>query len=220
MEFNSRLHGELDKIQELKKDLSSKRKVSRQAEKRSKELESKNKSIVEPFAKAKEDLEKLNEDAKEFKLENVKLEKRKAELKTEEEKLKDLQWRHEVLFQKYQLLEKERDDARDDFEESILHGQQRNNFNAMILNKQMKELYVIGKENVALLSNIVAEEPVEVSAKDRAPKVVSIEDLERIQSQMQHLHNRFIAPKRTSTAAKAVQKESSSRVKIIEAGCM
>jgi len=220
MEFNSRLHGELDKIQELKKDLSSKRKVSRQAEKRSKELESKNKSIVEPFAKAKEDLEKLNEDAKEFKLENVKLEKRKAELKTEEEKLKDLQWRHEVLFQKYQLLEKERDDARDDFEESILHGQQRNNFNAMILNKQMKELYVIGKENVALLSNIVAEEPVEVSAKDRAPKVVSIEDLERIQSQMQHLHNRFIAPKCTSTAAKAVQKESSSRVKIIEAGCM
>lgn len=190
----------MDEIQHLKKDLSLKRKALRQAEKIFNELESKNKGIVEPFAKAKENLDILDKDSKEFNNEKTKLETRKAELKVEETKLKDLEWRHEVLFQKFELLEREYNGAQEKLADSLLEQRQKFTMNDMILKKKTTELYVIAQDHVSVLFKMLAKG----SAKENdtnnillkgSEKDITIEDLEGMQSEMQRLHNAFVARK-------------------------
>ena len=200
VDYNRILHGELDKIEDLKKDLCAKRKMSRQAEKRMKELESMNRSIVVPFTKAKHDLEKLGKGYEEFKVEKAKLTQRKKELKKEDDELKELQWRHEILFQKFQLLQKEFNDTQEEFQRRVLERDQKTAFNVMVLNNKMTELHKTGYKHISSLSKILLDSREEGNSSkcdpmsdDISGKTCTIDTLEGMQSQMQYLHDNFIA---------------------------
>ncbi len=194
-QYNDQLHGQLDKIQQLKNDLSIKRKQSRQAEKKSNELDGKNKRIVEPFERAKADLAKLEEDTKAFRSEKQLLSKRKSELKQEEETLKDLQWKHEVLFQSFELLTKERDNIEKEFEQSILKVQQEKNLSAMILNEKITMLYKAGEDHKIALSKLiggsVSGEHISIPSSN-----ITIQDLEKMQSQIQKMSDQYLCQKK------------------------
>jgi chromosome segregation ATPase len=209
-QYNKSLHEELDEIQDLKTDLSKLRRDLKQAEKMCKECESKNKSIVEPFTKAKDSLEVLNKDAKEFNQEKSKLERKKAELKVDEKKLKDLQWRHEVLFQKYELLEREYIDTKEKLAESKLENQQRCSMNDMILLKKISDVDDIANDHILVLSKMLAKDhdikPLKIECGgnlNEKETSLSIDGLDRMQSEMQRLHNAFIG-RRSATIGHSV----------------
>ena len=196
VQYKDRLHGELDQIEKLKRGLLLKRKAARQAEKVSKELESINKGIVEPFAKAKEHLKILNKDYEQFQDQKVKLETRKALLRVDEKKLKGLQWRHEVLFQKFELLEREYNDAQKELNESILEIQQSHSLDNMLLNKKKKELYLMAQKHILVLSKMLGSPAKDGDDSNKGiGNGVTIDDLERIQSDMQHKYNVLISQK-------------------------
>lgn len=196
VQYKDRLHGELDQIEKLKRELLLKRKAARQAEKVSKELESINKGIVEPFAKAKEHLKILNKDYEQFQDQKVKLETRKALLRVDEKKLKGLQWRHEVLFQKFELLEREYNDAQKELNESILEIQQSHSLDNMLLNKKKKELYLMAQKHILVLSKMLGSPAKDGDDSNKGiGNGVTIDDLERIQSDMQQKHNVLISQK-------------------------
>lgn len=196
VQYKDRLHGELDQIEKLKRELLLKRKAARQAEKVSKELESINKGIVEPFAKAKEHLKILNKDYEQFQDQKVKLETRKALLRVDEKKLKGLQWRHEVLFQKFELLEREYNNAQKELNESILEIQQSHSLDNMLLNKKKKELYLMAQKHILVLSKMLGSPAKDGDDSNKGiGNGVTIDDLERIQSDMQQKHNVLISQK-------------------------
>ncbi len=140
-QYNAKIHGELDKIKTLKDKLVSKRRKHRQSEKAFNELRIKNQNIVQPFERVKSEIEQLRLECVEFQGEKKLYNQRKRELKVAEDKLKDLQWRHEVLFQRFEILEKERDEVRSELEKSMLKGKQRHNLESRILEEKKHELY-------------------------------------------------------------------------------
>jgi len=206
--YNGKLHGGLDGIQELKRKLSCVRKVLRQTEKQTADLETKHKDIVGPFAKTKEDMIRLGKEREDYKVKNKLLEERKIELNTEEHRLKDLQWRHEVLFQKFLLLEKESRNIHKIIGKKRLERQQRQQLTEMVLGKQTEELLDLGRLHTHDLSKLLQDfgEESKLEARNGSRQYsstlnkVSIEDLESVQINMQHLHNILLAPKRTSPA--------------------
>ena len=73
------------------------------------ELKEKNTSIVEPFSQAKDGIAQLEQEYKIFQKESEELRYKGIELRNIKDKLKDVEWRHEVLFQRNQALILKRD---------------------------------------------------------------------------------------------------------------
>ena len=200
--YNKSLHKELDTIQDLKTELLSKRKLLAKVEKICRELESKHKSIVGPFARAKENLEVLGKDSKEFHEEKKLLETKKRELKIEENALKGLEWRHEVLFQKFELLERQYHSAQAIFDDSMLVKCQRYKMNDMILKKKTSTMYDLARNHMIVLIDMLENDPTkeETITKEHCKKQfdeqdITIENLDKIQAEMQRMHNAFLAGK-------------------------
>lgn len=208
--YNGKLHGELNGIQELKRKLSCNRKVLRQTEKQTADLETKHKDIVGPFAKTKEDMIRLGKEREDYNVKNKLLEERKIELTTEEHRLKDLRWRHEVLFQKFLLLENESRNIHKIIGNKRLERQQRQQLTEMVLGKQTEELLDLGRLHTHDLSKLLNDfgEESKQEGEDRSRQYSSkieigkesIENLEGVQIKMQHLHNMLLTPRRTSPA--------------------
>jgi len=199
--YNDKLHGELDSIQEQKRKLSLIRKELRHTEKRAKCLEARNADIVEPFAKAKEDANWLSKEKVGFQVKKKVLEERKAELMAEESRLKDLQWRHEVMFQKFQLLGSEYANIQKVVGNKRLERQQHLQLNNMVLGNQVTELLELGRGHINVLTKLLqgVGSPRQHSSKVGESNKVPMEELKTVQSNMQHLHNIFMAEKHTKS---------------------
>lgn len=197
-EYSTKLHNILDKIKEFKTRNLEQKKQLRQTEKHRRELESKNKKIIEPLAQAQIDIKELGSSCEEFKKEKNIMSRRKKEFVTIEGELKEAQWRHEVLFQRYQRIEEERDDCHQLFEKSLLDLQQRNSFSALLMNKKMKELFAMCKAHVnVLMSQVPSDTKVSdefiINTKDNSNECcVTMDDLERIFAQIKDCHMKLL----------------------------
>ena len=127
----------------LKDRFILKRKKLCQSEKTFNEFKKKNQNIVQPFEKVKSEVEQLRLDCIEFQSEKKLYNERKREFRIVEGKLKDLQWKHEVLFQRFEILEKEGDEIKSELEKSILQEKQMNNLHSLILEEKKKEFHDI-----------------------------------------------------------------------------
>jgi hypothetical protein len=217
--YHGKLHGELDEIQELKRKLSCNRKMLRQTEKQTADLETEHKDIVGPYAKTKEDMIRLGKEREDCKVKNKVLEERKIELTTEEHRLKDLRWRHEVLFQKFLLLENESRNIHKIIGKKRLERQQRQQLTKMVLGKQTEELLHLGRLHIHDLSKLLqdfgeeSKREREDGSRQYSSKIdidkESIDDLKGVQIKMQHLHDMLLISRRTSPALLASQSATS-----------
>ncbi len=135
-----RIHDQLDQVKVLKGQLQVRKLQLRQTEKKMNETRMKNKNIVEPLAQAQEEVDNLQVDCEEFRKQKRVYNKRKGELKLSEEKLKDVQWRHEVLFQQYELLVNKNKSLKEDVKRAKMRERQRRNLDLVIQQKGRKEL--------------------------------------------------------------------------------
>lgn len=119
----------------LKDQLQARKLQLRQTEKKMNETKYKNKNIVEPLTQAKEEVDNLRIECKEFKKQKLIYNKRKNELKSVEERLKDVQWRHEVLFQRYELLLNEDNELKLEMKKALMRQRQMKNLDSIIEQK-------------------------------------------------------------------------------------
>lgn len=187
----------LDEIKELKSENLEKRKRLRQTEKTRGGLELKNRQIVEPLARARTDIKELSESYEEFQKEKKIMNGRKKEFVAIEGKLKDAQWKYEVLFQRYQRMEEERDECQRLFEKSTLDLQQQDSFSATLVDKKTKELIVLCRDHINALTPHIPSDT-EVSDKLTMDKTefndnVSAENLEQIFKRVKDVHTTWLA---------------------------
>lgn len=106
------------------------------------------------------EVEKLKVELEQVNNEKQIYNQRKNELKLVEDKLKDLQWRYEVLFQRYELLQNERNDIKSNVEKSMLQMKQRNNLQSLMMNKIKSECIDIlkGKHECILCNSSSSKE--------------------------------------------------------------
>ena len=149
--FNESIHGDLETIEQLKIELKTKKKQHRTAEKNMNELTVINRNIVEPYNNAQADLEKLAYDLKSFDQEKKSLEMRNKEMKKLEDKLKNGQWRYEVLFQRCEILERERDQCLKRNELDNLKNRQEVKLKILLKEENMIELHKLATQHLNLL---------------------------------------------------------------------
>jgi hypothetical protein len=191
--YKDKLHKQLEQIHELKLDLSKKKKICFQCEKKSRKIESNNRNIVEPFAIAKEELIYVNNQVTVFSNEKMKLEQIRVDLQSDQSKLQDLRWQHEVMVQKLELLANETDVSWSKLQMFLLKVMlNRGNQIADHLSpyKHLEELHALGLRLASLLnelmqqfqcviSNTMNDLSVELLNEEEVP---SIDKLRRLQN--------------------------------------
>ena len=79
----------------------------------------------------------------------------KARLRVREAELKKLQWEHEVLTQRFEKIQEERDDLYTKFVKAIHEVQQKGNFKNLLLEKKLSALSDSLEKKVNSLFNVL-----------------------------------------------------------------
>lgn len=110
--YNNIVHENLDNIKSLKDEVVRLRKEQRQREKVLDDVTANNCNIVQPLSHGTREVERLVEQDEICKRQKEALRIQEERLSAAQEDLNKLKFRHEVLFQKYEAVEKERETLR------------------------------------------------------------------------------------------------------------
>jgi len=119
---------------------------------------------LEPLAEKTARVEELEKELEAFRSTQDRLKKTAKMLKTTKDELKDLQWEHEVLEQRFAQVEAERDELYDKFVTTIHEVQQKSGFKNLLLEKKMSVLNDELEKKDAQLSEVLAASNIEPSA--------------------------------------------------------
>merc|ERR1712025_1245149 len=117
--YNDITHNNLDLIKSLKDDVLEMKKKERLDEKKMLQIAAENKRMSEPLKIALADVKRLRQEKEEYEEDKQRLNETKAKLLVIENKLRKLNWEHEVLEQRFQQSKSERDQMRDEYEKTI-----------------------------------------------------------------------------------------------------
>lgn len=101
------------------------------------EIAQENKRMSAPLKRALEDVERLRKELNEYKRVKEKLRIEKAGVSKDEAKLKALTWEHEVLLQRFEILQQERTELYDNFQASVAQVHQRASLKHLLLEKKL-----------------------------------------------------------------------------------
>ena len=133
-------HNNLDLIKSLKEEVAQMKKEELADEKMMLEISNENKHMSEPLKKALNDVEKLRAELNDYQRDKKHLKEVKAEILIFEAKLKRLGWEHEVLLQRYERIQTERDRLYEQFQTSVFNVQQKAGFKHLLLEKRLLAL--------------------------------------------------------------------------------
>lgn len=98
------------------------------------DITNENKRLSEPLQVALSECDSLKRELSHYKKDKMSLQNSKARLKVLEEKYKELLWEHEVLDQRFNQIQKERDELYEKFVDRVIGVQQKTGFkNSVIL---------------------------------------------------------------------------------------
>ncbi|KNC47708.1 growth-arrest-specific protein 8 [Thecamonas trahens ATCC 50062] len=119
---------------------------------------------LEPLAEKTARVEELEKELEAFRSTQERLKKTTKMLATTKDELKDLQWEHEVLEQRFAQVEAERDELYDKFVTTIHEVQQKSGFKNLLLEKKMAVLNDELEKKDAQLSEVLAASNIEPGA--------------------------------------------------------
>merc|ERR1711907_672364 len=154
--YNDITHNNLDLIRSLKEEVAEMKKKEISNEKLMFEIAQENKKLSEPLTRALKDFEKLRHELANYQKDKMSLQNAKSRLHVLETQLKDLTWEHEVLEQRFQAVEKERDELYDQFESTIYEVQQKSGFKNILLEKKLEATNEALEKKEAQLSEVLA----------------------------------------------------------------
>ncbi|XP_020844758.1 dynein regulatory complex subunit 4 isoform X3 [Phascolarctos cinereus] len=154
-------------INSLKEQMEEMKKKEDHLEKEMAEVMVQNKRLTDPLQKAREELLELQKKLVNYEKDKHALASTKARLKVTEKELKDLQWEHEVLEQRFIKVQIERDDLYSKFEKAIQEVQQKTGFKNLILERKLMTLSNVMERKDVQLNEIL-------SASNLDPEALSV----------------------------------------------
>eukprot|EP00026_Physarum_polycephalum_P007614 Phypoly_transcript_07678.p1 GENE.Phypoly_transcript_07678~~Phypoly_transcript_07678.p1 ORF type:complete len:511 (+),score=118.03 Phypoly_transcript_07678:41-1573(+) len=164
--YNDITLNNLELIKSLKEQVDELKKKDQAGEKLLMEVTQENKRLSEPLQKSIAEVSQLKHGLANYEKDKMALQNAKARIKVLEAELKSLKWEHEVLEQKFEQVQKERDDLYNKFVSSIYEVQQKSGLKNMLLEKKLETLSEALESKDAQLSEVIASanlDPVAVS---------------------------------------------------------
>ena len=153
--YNDITHNNLDLIKTLKDDVAEMKKKESANEKLMYEIAQENKRLAEPLTRALKEVETLRHQLADHDKDKASLAQTRARFAESERKLKNLEWEHEVMEQRFAQVEAERDDLYNKFETAIYDVQQKTGLRNLLLEKKIKALDAHLEKKEAQLSEVL-----------------------------------------------------------------
>ncbi|NXF41978.1 DRC4 protein, partial [Nyctibius bracteatus] len=143
-------------ISQLKEQMEEMKQRENQLEKEKADVLLQNKQLKEPLQQAQEQLSELQKKLARYDKDKEALTNTKARLKVTQKELKDLQWEHEVLVQRFSKVQAERDELYQKFTKAIYEVQQKTGFKNLLLERKLKGLLGVLEKKEVELSEVLA----------------------------------------------------------------
>ncbi|KAK2191116.1 hypothetical protein NP493_61g05046 [Ridgeia piscesae] len=143
-------------INTLKEQVEEMKKKEDRLEKQMAEVMAENKRLVEPLQKARDEVDELRRQLSNYEKDKQALASAKARLRILGADHKALQWEHEVLEQRFEKVEEERDELYKKFVKAIHEVQQKSNFKNLLLEKKLSALADTLEKKEAQLNEVLS----------------------------------------------------------------
>ncbi|XP_077610287.1 dynein regulatory complex subunit 4 isoform X3 [Crocuta crocuta] len=143
-------------INSLKEQMEDMRRKEDHLEKEMLEVSVQNKRLADPLQKARDDMNEMRKQLGNYERDKQILVRTKARLKVTEKELKDLQWEHEVLEQRFLKVQQERDELYGKFTAAILEVQQKVGFKNLVLERKLQALSAAVEKKEVQLNEVLA----------------------------------------------------------------
>ncbi|KAG9474958.1 dynein regulatory complex subunit 4 [Eleutherodactylus coqui] len=143
-------------INSLKEQMEEMRKKENRLEKEMADLQLQNRRLTEPLQKAREEVAEFQRQLANYEKDKTSLASTKSRLKSAEKELSDLKWEHEVLVQRFQKIQSERDELYNKFTAAIQEIQQKNGFTNLLLERKLQALGDALEKKEAQLNEVLA----------------------------------------------------------------
>ncbi|NXU59834.1 DRC4 protein, partial [Turnix velox] len=143
-------------ISMLKDQIEEMKKKENRLEKEKADVLLQNKQLKEPLQQAQEEVFELQKKLAHYDKDKEALANTKARLKITQKELKDLQWEHEVLEQRFSKVQAERDELYHKFTKAIQEVQQKTGFKNLLLERKLKGLHDLLEKKEVELSEVFA----------------------------------------------------------------
>ncbi|NWU91281.1 DRC4 protein, partial [Upupa epops] len=140
----------------LKEQIDEMKKKEAYLEKEKADVLLENKQLKEPLQQVREQLAELQKKLAHYDKDKLALTNAKAHLKVTQKQLKDLQWEHEVLEQRFIKVQAERDELYQKFTKAIHEVQQKTGFKNLLLERKLKGLLDVLEKKEVELSEVLA----------------------------------------------------------------
>lgn len=138
--FNEITNANLDLLKQLKAEVNDKKRIEDQDIKHQYDLEVERKKYEIPLNKLKKEIDEKQKEREKQKVDKKSLEDINSQIIEEDEKLQELKWQHEVRFQQFQYLEKEKKELFQRFNETIHELHQKSGLKNLILEKKLETI--------------------------------------------------------------------------------
>lgn len=162
--YNEITHSNLDMIKSLKEEVNELAKKEAADERRIVAIAQENKRMSAPLAKALEESKRLRAERDRYLQELEELNSLKAKLLVQEDAIATLQWEHEILQQRLERLQKDRDALRTKFTEALYEAQQKVGFRGLLLERKLDAAQSEAEKKEAALGEVLAAANVEGAA--------------------------------------------------------
>jgi len=127
-------------INSLKEQIEEMKKKEERLEKEIAEAMSQNRKLKEPLQKARETNDELKRQLANYEKDKRCLKSSQTRLAAQKEEMKELKWEHEVLEQRFQKLQSERDELHANFVTAVQEVVQKANFKKLLLERKVVAL--------------------------------------------------------------------------------
>uniref|UniRef100_A0A8C5SMV6 Dynein regulatory complex subunit 4 n=1 Tax=Laticauda laticaudata TaxID=8630 RepID=A0A8C5SMV6_LATLA len=151
-------------INTLKEQMEEMKKKEDHLEKEMAEVLLQNKRLADPLQRARDEVSELQRKLAHYEKDKAILASIRARLKVTEKDLKDLQWEHEVLQQRFSKVQDERDDLYQKFTKAINEVQQKTGFKNLLLERKLIGLASLLEKKEVQLNEVLAASNLDPSA--------------------------------------------------------
>ncbi|EHH31968.1 hypothetical protein EGK_13143 [Macaca mulatta] len=140
----------------LQEQMEDMRKKEDHLEREMAEVSVQNKRLADPLQKAREEMSEMQKQLANYQRDKQILLCTKARLKVTEKELKDLQWEHEVLEQRFTKVQQERDELYRKFTAAIQEVQQKTGFKNLVLERKLQALSAAVEKKEVQFNEVLA----------------------------------------------------------------
>ncbi|XP_019391611.1 PREDICTED: growth arrest-specific protein 8 isoform X1 [Crocodylus porosus] len=151
-------------INTLKEQMEEMKKKEDHLEKEMAEVLLQNRRLAEPLQRAREEVAELQKKLVHYEKDKEVLVSTKARLKVTQKELKDLQWEHEVVEQRFSKVQAERDELYRKFTQAIGEVQQKTGFKNLLLERKLQALAGLVEKKEVQLNEVLSAANLDPSA--------------------------------------------------------